>query len=87
MEITRKNIACDVLIAGGGIGGLVCAVELKEKRPDLDVLIVEKQTSGFSGKANKGGGVLQYFQLDKITPMDFLKFMSTKSVHSWATRN
>jgi len=74
MEITRKNLACDVLIAGGGIGGLVCAVELKEKRPDLNVLIVEKQTSGYSGKANKGGGVLQYFQLDKITPMDFLRF-------------
>lgn len=70
----RKNLSCDVLIAGGGIGGLVCAVELKEKRPDLDVLIVEKQTTGYGGKANKGGGVLQYFQLDQITPMDFLQF-------------
>ena len=74
MEITRKDLSCDVLIAGGGIGGLVCAVELKEKRPDLDVLIVEKQFAGYGGKANKGGGVLQYFQLDKITPMDFLAF-------------
>ena len=74
MEITRKELSCDVLIAGGGIGGLVCAVELKEKRPDLDILIVEKQVTGFGGKANKGGGVLQYFQLDKITPMDFLQF-------------
>ena len=59
MEMNRKNISCDVLIAGGSIGGLVCAVELKEKRPDLDVLIVEKQTVGYAGKANKGGGVLQ----------------------------
>lgn len=74
MEMNRKNISCDVLIAGGSIGGLVCAVELKEKRPDLDVLIVEKQTVGYAGKANKGGGVLQYFQLDKITPLDFLRF-------------
>lgn len=78
MEFERKEISCDVLIAGGGIGGLVCAVELKEKRPELDVLIVEKQTTGFGGKANKGGGVLQYFQLDKITPMDFLKFHVTE---------
>lgn len=74
MEITRKNLSCDVLIAGGGIGGLVCAVEMKEKNPGLDVLIVEKQFTGYGGKANKGGGVLQYFQLDKITPMDFLAF-------------
>lgn len=74
MEIKRNHLNCDVLIAGGGIGGLVCAVELKEKNPDLDVLIMEKQFTGYGGKANKGGGVLQYFQLDKITPMDFLKF-------------
>lgn len=74
MEVKRNNLSCDVLIAGGGIGGLVCAVELKEKNPDLDVLIVEKQFAGYGGKANKGGGVLQYFQLDKITPMDFLAF-------------
>lgn len=74
MEIKRNELSCDILIAGGGIGGLVCAVELKEKNPDLDVLIVEKQFAGYGGKANKGGGVLQYFQLDKITPMDFLAF-------------
>ncbi len=74
MEVKRSQLSCDVLIAGGGIGGLVCAVELKEKNPDLDVLIVEKQFAGYGGKANKGGGVLQYFQLDKITPMDFLAF-------------
>ena len=74
MEITRKELKCDVLIAGGSIGGLVCAVELKEKRPDLDILLIEKQVTGYGGKANKGGGVLQYFQFDKITPMEFLEF-------------
>lgn len=74
MEIKRNQLSCDVLIAGGGIGGLTCAVELKEKNPELDILIMEKQVTGYGGKANKGGGVLQYFQLDKITPMDFLKF-------------
>ena len=62
MEIKRNVLSCDVLIAGGGIGGLVCAVELKEHSPDLDVLIIEKQFAGYGGKANKGGGVLQYFQ-------------------------
>ena len=74
MDLNKKNLSCDLLIAGGGIGGLVAAVEAKENNPDLDVIIVEKQVTGYGGKANKGGGVLQYFQLDKITPMDFLKF-------------
>lgn len=74
MEITQKDMKCDVLIVGGGIGGLVCAVETKEQFPELDVLIIEKQFAGYSGKANKGGGMMQFFQLDRITPLDFLKF-------------
>lgn len=74
MDLNKKNLSCDLLIAGGGIGGLIAAVEAKENNPDLDVIIVEKQFTGYGGKANKGGGVLQYFQLDKITPMDFLQF-------------
>ncbi len=73
MNIERKNLSCDVLVAGGGIAGLTCAVELKEKNPDVDVLIVEKQFAGYGGKANKGGGVLQYFQ-DGVDPMGFLNF-------------
>lgn len=67
------KLKCDVLIAGGGMGGLSCAVALKERRPELDILIVEKQTAGYGGKANKGGGVLQYFNPD-VKPMDFLAF-------------
>jgi len=74
MDVIRNKIKCDVLVAGGGIGGLSCALSIKEQNPDLDVVILEKQTAGYGGKANKGGGVLQYFQLDKITPMDFVGF-------------
>ena len=61
-EIKRVDMSADVLIIGGGIGGLSAAVSLKEANPDIDVLVVEKQTSGYAGKANKGGGVLQYFE-------------------------
>ena len=64
-----------VLIAGGGIGGLCCAVELKEQNPDLDVIVVEKQFAGYGGKANKGGGVLQYFN-DDLNPNEFVGFHS-----------
>ena len=32
----------DVIIIGAGPGGIFCAYELKEKRPDLKVLVLEK---------------------------------------------
>ncbi len=50
----------DVLIIGGGIGGLAAAITVKEQNPDTDVLIVEKQTTGWAGKATKIGGFLAF---------------------------
>ena len=70
----RENHKADVLIIGGGIGGLTAAVSIKEHDPELNVLLVEKQTSGYSGKANKGGGVLQYFDLTRIEPEEFVAY-------------
>ena len=70
----RKDLSTDVLIVGGGIAGLSAAVSIKEHDPDLNVLVVEKQTAGYSGKANKGGGVLQYFDLERIRPEDFVAY-------------
>lgn len=70
----REDRSSDVLIIGGGVGGLTAAISVKEKAPQLDVLIVEKQTSGYSGKANKGGGVLQYFDLERTKPEDFAAY-------------
>ena len=69
-----KTELCDVLILGGGVGGLCCAVSVKEQSPEKDVLVVEKNFAGYSGKANRGGGVLQYFDPQKVKPEDFLKF-------------
>ena len=71
MKYDRVDHSADVLIIGGGIAGLTAAVSVKEKNPELNVLLVEKQTSGYSGKANKGGGVLQYFELDRMKPEEF----------------
>jgi len=47
-------IQTDVLIIGGGIGGIVAAIKAKEY--PVDVLIVERETTGWAGKASKGGG-------------------------------
>lgn len=70
----RKDLSADVLVVGGGIAGLTAAVSIKERAPELSVLVVEKQTAGYSGKANKGGGVLQYFDLTRIKPEDFAEY-------------
>jgi len=66
--------SADILIVGGGIAGLTAAVAAKEKNPDAEIIVVEKQTAGYGGKANKGGGVLQYFDLENIKPEDFLQY-------------
>lgn len=57
-------ISTDLLIVGGGLSGLVAAIKAKEAKQDVDVLIVEKQTSGYSGKAPKGGGFFVVFTPD-----------------------
>jgi succinate dehydrogenase / fumarate reductase flavoprotein subunit len=64
----------DVLILGGGLAGLILANRVKELNSNLDVLIVEKATTGFSGsKANKGAGVM--WVLDETDDADkFLEF-------------
>ena len=74
-----EKTSCDVLIIGGGIGGLSCAVSVKERCPQADVLIVEKNFAGYAGKANRGGGVLQFFDLTKVDPMGFA-FFHTKNI-------
>ena len=48
----------DVLVIGGGFGGLAAAIRIKELSPETSVLLVDKQTIGWGGKANKGAGVL-----------------------------
>lgn len=57
-----KVFSTDILIIGGGIAGLAAAITAKETAPDIDILIVDKATSGWSGKANKGGGNISYIE-------------------------
>jgi len=64
-ENTETNLSADVLIIGGGIGGLTAALKIKELSPDASVLLVDKQTIGWGGKANKGAGVLWMLMPDQ----------------------
>ena len=49
-------LTADLLIVGGGIAGLACAISAKETDPEVDVLVLDKVVAGWGGKANKGGG-------------------------------
>jgi succinate dehydrogenase / fumarate reductase, flavoprotein subunit len=60
LEESGEVVSTDVLIIGGGVGGLAAAIKTKETNPQLDVLIVEKQTTGWAGKATKIGGILAF---------------------------
>jgi succinate dehydrogenase / fumarate reductase flavoprotein subunit len=60
LEDLGEVVSTDILIIGGGIGGLVTAVKAKEENPDAEVLIVEKQTTGWAGKSTKIGGILAF---------------------------
>ena len=60
LEELGEVIATDVLIVGGGVGGLAAAIKAKEAAPNVNVLMVDKQTIGFAGKATKIGGILAF---------------------------
>ena len=53
LENLGKVITTDVLIIGGGNGGLVAALKAKEE--NVDVLIVDKATIGYAGQAPRAG--------------------------------
>ena len=73
LEQLGRVETADILVIGGGVGGLAAATAAKEKNPDADVLVVEKATTGWAGQANKGAGIWWY-----LAPEDdvdaFVKF-------------
>ena len=71
-----KRIKTGLLVAGGGIGGLVTAISAKETEPGLEVTIVEKYTSGYSGKANRGAGIM--VALGDYKPEEFVQYHTDK---------
>jgi succinate dehydrogenase / fumarate reductase, flavoprotein subunit len=64
-EELEEVLSTDLLIIGGGFGGEIAAIKAKEAMPDINVLLVDKQTIGYAGKASKGGGMLDIFEPDQ----------------------
>jgi len=58
-------VSADLLVIGHGIAGTTAALGAKESNPDLDVLLVDKASTGWAGKANKGGCIFMDVLSDK----------------------
>lgn len=48
---------CDLLIVGGGYTGLWAAMQAKERKPDVDIILIEKTFVG-DGASGRNGGFL-----------------------------
>ena len=53
-----ENISADICIIGGGYTGLWTALDLIERQPDLDIVIIEKNLCGYGASGCNGGCVL-----------------------------
>ena len=66
------TIKTDILVVGGSLAGLACAITAKEENPELDVTVVEKYTTGYAGKANRGAGIMD--MIGNSDPEDYVKY-------------
>lgn len=51
LEDLGELISTDMLIVGGSIGGLCAALRAKEESPEINILVVDKQSVGWAGAA------------------------------------
>jgi lycopene beta-cyclase len=73
--VTRQTISCDIAIAGGGLAGCLIALALAEKRPELDVVIIE------TGETLGGNHVWSFFDSDVAAEHRWL--IEPLICHSW----
>ncbi len=51
----QKDEHCELLIVGGGFTGLWAALQLKERNPDSDIILIEKTFIGDGASGRNGG--------------------------------
>lgn len=74
LEDLGEVISTDLLVVGGSIGGLCTALRAKEEAPDIDILVVDKQTVGWAGAAPRGGMVLWCLDPKEDSVDDLMKY-------------
>ena len=71
----QDEINCDVAIAGGGLAGGLIALALAEKRPDLDVRLIE------SGPVSGGNHLWSFCDSDIDSKVRWL--LDPPICHTW----
>lgn len=73
-----KTVEMDVLVIGGGTGGPLAAVTVKEENPDLDVMLLEKANVKRSGAISMGmDGLNNAIIPGRATPEQYVKEITT----------
>lgn len=55
MSDTRKTYVTDVLVIGAGLAGVVMVQKLQELKPDVKIMMIEKNYFGYTGQTTKAG--------------------------------
>lgn len=74
------ELACDLLILGGGAAGCVAAVEARERDPGLRVVVLEKAHVYRSGCLAAGISALNAYLTEGETPESFLRYTIRETV-------
>ncbi len=61
-----QNASADVAIVGAGFTGLWTAYYLKQREPDLDIVVIEKEIAGFGASGRNGGWASAHFPQDDL---------------------